>query len=38
MVYGPGGYRFTDYLRFGGPLNAVVCIVTLLVTPVVFPF
>jgi len=38
MVYGPGGYRFTDYLRFGGPLNAVVCIVTLLVTPIVFPF
>jgi di/tricarboxylate transporter len=21
MVYGPGGYRFTDYLRVGGPLN-----------------
>jgi hypothetical protein len=22
MVYGPGGYRYTDYLRFGGPLNS----------------
>jgi len=21
MVYGPGGYRFSDYLRFGGPLS-----------------
>ena len=21
MVYGPGGYKFSDYLRFGGPLN-----------------
>jgi di/tricarboxylate transporter len=24
MVYGPGGYRFTDYLRLGLPLNLVV--------------
>ena len=23
MVYGPGGYRFTDYLRIGLPLNIV---------------
>jgi di/tricarboxylate transporter len=38
MVYGPGGYRFADYLRFGAPLNVVVCVITLLVTPVVFPF
>ncbi len=38
MVYGPGGYKFTDYLRFGIPLNLIVCVVTLLVTPVVFPF
>lgn len=38
MVYGPGGYKFTDYLRFGIPLNLIVCAVTLLVTPVVYPF
>ncbi|HMR03748.1 MAG TPA: SLC13 family permease, partial [Candidatus Competibacter phosphatis] len=24
MVYGPGGYRFSDYLRIGLPLNGVV--------------
>ncbi|MCB0831980.1 MAG: SLC13 family permease [Bacteroidetes bacterium] len=24
MVYGPGGYRFTDYLRVGIPLQAIV--------------
>lgn len=24
IVYGPGGYRFSDYLRLGGPLNLVV--------------
>ena len=29
MVYGPGGYRFSDYLRIGLPLNAVVAVVSL---------
>ncbi len=24
MVYGPGGYRFSDYVRAGIPLNIVV--------------
>jgi di/tricarboxylate transporter len=38
MVYGPGGYRFVDFLRFGAPLNGVVALITLLVTPRVFPF
>ncbi|MFC7133504.1 MULTISPECIES: SLC13 family permease [Salinibaculum] len=28
MVYGPGGYRFTDYLRVGGPLLALLSVVT----------
>jgi len=30
MVYGPGGYRFTDYLRVGGPLQLIVTVVTTL--------
>ncbi len=38
MVYGPGGYRFGDFVRFGVPLNLVVAAVTLLLTPWVFPF
>jgi len=38
MVYGPGGYRFSDYVRFGVPLNLIVAAVTLTVTPRVFPF
>jgi len=29
MVYGPGGYRFSDYLRIGLPLNGVVGCVSL---------
>jgi di/tricarboxylate transporter len=38
MVYGPGGYRFSDYLKIGAPLNLIVWTVTVLVTPLVYPF
>lgn len=27
MVYGPGGYRFTDFARVGGPLRLIVAVV-----------
>ncbi|MEF8886545.1 MAG: SLC13 family permease [Haloarculaceae archaeon] len=30
FVYGPGGYRFTDYIRVGGPLQAIFAVVTTL--------
>jgi len=30
MVYGPGGYKFTDYLRVGGPLQLLLMVVTTL--------
>ena len=30
FVYGPGGYRFTDYVRVGGPLQAIFAVVTTL--------
>jgi di/tricarboxylate transporter len=38
MVYGPGGYRFSDYLRFGGILNLIVWIITVALAPMVWPF
>jgi di/tricarboxylate transporter len=38
MVYGPGGYRFTDYLRVGTPLSIVVGAVVLWFIPQVWPF
>jgi di/tricarboxylate transporter len=28
MVYGPGGYKYTDFLRLGLPLQALVGIST----------
>lgn len=38
MVYGVGGYKFGDYVRIGVPLDILVMIVTVLLTPIVFPF
>ncbi|MCO5557908.1 hypothetical protein L7F22_011481 [Adiantum nelumboides] len=32
MVYGPGGYRFLDYIKYGGPLQIVLLFVTIGVT------
>jgi di/tricarboxylate transporter len=38
MVLGPGGYRYTDYLRLGGPLTLIMLILAVLIAPAVFPF
>jgi di/tricarboxylate transporter len=38
MVYGPGGYRFSDYMRFGGILNVIVWAITVTIAPRVWPF
>ncbi len=38
MVYGPGGYRFRDYLLFGGGLTAVVGLLTVYLVPRIWPF
>jgi di/tricarboxylate transporter len=38
MIYGPGGYKFSDYLRFGGPLNLLVMAVTVALAPLIWPF
>lgn len=38
MVYGPGGYRFSDYLRLGIPLDLLFLVVAVALTPFVWPF
>jgi di/tricarboxylate transporter len=38
MVYGPGGYRFGDYVKIGVPLDILVGIVTVALAPLVWPF
>ena len=34
LVYGPGGYKFSDFLRVGVPLNILMAIVAALVIPI----
>jgi len=38
MVYGPGGYRFSDYVKIGVPLDILIGIISVLLAPLAFPF
>jgi di/tricarboxylate transporter len=38
MVYGPGGYKFSDYVKIGVPLDILIGIITVALAPLVFPF
>lgn len=38
LIFGPGGYRFSDYARVGAALNLLMLIVALLVIPLLWPF
>ena len=38
LVYGPGGYRFSDYLKRGLPLNLAVLMLGGILIPVIWPF
>ncbi len=38
MVYGPGGYKFTDFMRVGIPLNILFWLITVTLTPLFYPF
>jgi len=38
MIYGPGGYRFLDFLRVGGPLTVLVVAAATFAIPLFFPF
>jgi di/tricarboxylate transporter len=37
MVYGPGGYRFTDFTRVGLPLQIMLALLSLALIPVFWP-
>jgi di/tricarboxylate transporter len=38
LVYGPGGYKFTDFMRVGVPLNLSVGLLSAALIPFFFPF
>ncbi len=38
MIYGPGGYRYTDYLKIGLPLNLIVAFIVLSLVPLIWDF
>ena len=37
MVYGPGGYRFTDFIKVGLPLNLTMGVIVSILIPFVWP-
>ena len=37
MVYSPGGYRFTDFLRIGIPMDLICWAIAMVTIPMVFP-
>jgi di/tricarboxylate transporter len=37
LVYGPGGYRFGDYLKLGIPMNLIVLLMGLWMIPMLWP-
>ncbi|NDY71376.1 SLC13/DASS family transporter [Desulfobacter hydrogenophilus] len=38
LVYGPGGYRFSDFIKLGLPLNIIVIVMSGFFIPVFWPF
>jgi di/tricarboxylate transporter len=38
MVWGPGGYKFTDFLKIGLPVDLAFWLLTSLLAPAIWPF
>ncbi|MBW4707537.1 SLC13 family permease [Roseobacter sp. YSTF-M11] len=37
LVYGPGGYKFTDFMRIGVPLNLTTAVIVSMIIPMIWP-
>ena len=37
LVYGPGGYRFSDFMRIGLPMNIIILAANILIVNIVYP-
>ena len=38
MVFGPGGYRFNDFVKVGVPLNVLLWVTCVILIPMIWPF
>ena len=38
LVYGAGGYRFTDFVKIGLPMNFIILAANIFITTTLFPF
>ncbi|MEZ4590183.1 MAG: hypothetical protein R3D55_03440 [Chloroflexota bacterium] len=38
IIYGPGGYRFSDYARVGVWLNLIILGLAVTILPLIWPF
>ena len=36
LIYGPGGYKFTDFVRFGAPLNLLMGVLCAILVPLLY--
>jgi len=36
MVYGPGGYKYSDYLKVGLPLQVIVVVISILIISIYY--
>jgi di/tricarboxylate transporter len=37
MVYGPGRYRFTDFVRVGSLLTLLIYVIAIVLVPLIWP-
>lgn len=37
LVYGPGGYRFSDFIRIGLPMNFIILAANIFIVNVLYP-
>ena len=37
LVYGPGGYRFSDFVRIGLPMNIIILAANILIVNIIYP-